>query len=161
MMGRTNAIRPGGPMLALGVFWAVATLVQPSTRAEQSPGDPEADRASAKPPEPKPVHLTEEALRIHRATIVIDGHSDLPWQIRLLADSSFDRMDIALPQERLQTDIPRLRQGGVGAQFWVVFVPPETARAGTASRMALEQFDVRFHQWTAGLSPVRQFQGAP
>jgi membrane dipeptidase len=88
------------------------------------------------------VVLTEEGLRIHRAGLLVDGHNDLPWQIRTLADSSFDKLDIALPQPQLQTDIPRLRRGGVGAQFWVVFVPTETLRTGTATRMALEQFDL-------------------
>jgi membrane dipeptidase len=86
--------------------------------------------------------MTEEGLRIHRASLLIDGHNDLPWQIRTKADSSFDKMDIAQPQPELQTDIPRLRRGGVGAQFWVVYVPPETARTGTAASMALEQFDL-------------------
>lgn len=86
--------------------------------------------------------MTEEGRRIHRAGLLVDGHNDLPWQIRTKADSSFDKMDIAQPQPELHTDIPRLRQGGVGAQFWVVYVPPETARTGTATRMALEQFDL-------------------
>ena len=86
--------------------------------------------------------MTEEGRRIHRAGLLIDGHNDLLWQIRDLADSSFDKMDIALPQEKLQTDIPRLRRGGVGAQFWVVYAPPETARTGTATSTALEQFDL-------------------
>ncbi|GJM24443.1 MAG: membrane dipeptidase [Phycisphaerae bacterium] len=87
-------------------------------------------------------NVTIEASRVHRAAIVIDGHNDLPWQIRSLASSSFDVMDIALAQDKLQTDIPRLRRGGLGGQFWVVYVPPETARAGTATSMALEQFDL-------------------
>lgn len=89
-----------------------------------------------------PVVLTAEGLRIHRAGLLIDGHNDLPWRIRKLAGSSFDTLDLALPQDQLQTDIPRLRKGGVGAQFWVVYVPPETLRTKTATRMALEQFDL-------------------
>ncbi len=93
----------------------------------------------------KPADNNETAIaasRIHQAALVIDGHNDLPWQIRMLADSSFDVMDIALPQDTLQTDIPRLQEGGVGAQFWVVYVPPATEHTGTAKRMALEQFDL-------------------
>ena len=94
---------------------------------------------------PRPLGYSESmaaAARIHRAAIVIDGHNDLPWKMRLLAGSSFDNMDIALPQDRLQTDIPRLRRGGLGGQFWVVYVPPEMAQSGTATEMALEQFDL-------------------
>jgi membrane dipeptidase len=88
------------------------------------------------------VVLTEEGRRIHRAGLLIDGHNDLPWQIRTLGDSSFDKLDIAVRQDKVQTDIPRLRKGGVGAQFWVVFVPTETARTGTATSGAFEQFDL-------------------
>lgn len=88
------------------------------------------------------ITLTEEALRIHRAGLLIDGHNDLPWQIRTLADSSFDKMDIAVRQDKLQTDIPRLRQGGVGAQFWIVYTPPDAFRDGTGPRMVVEQFDL-------------------
>jgi membrane dipeptidase len=94
---------------------------------------------------PKPIGRSETmvaALRIHRAAIVIDGHNDLPWKIRSLAGSSFDVMDIALSQDRLQTDMPRLRRGGLGGQFWVVYVPPATAHTGTATSGALEQFDL-------------------
>ena len=87
-----------------------------------------------------PIVLTERAMKTHRNGLLVDGHNDLPWQIREQAGSSFDTLDIALPQAALQTDIPRLRRGGVDAQFWVVYAPPESARSGTAKRIALEQF---------------------
>jgi membrane dipeptidase len=89
-----------------------------------------------------PVVLTEEALRIHREALVIDGHNDLPWQFRSKDDLSFDRIDITRRQKQLHTDIPRLRQGGLGAQFWSAFVPAETRKKGTAVRETLEQIDV-------------------
>lgn len=91
---------------------------------------------------PKAVVMTEQGLQVHRSLIVIDGHNDLPWQIRTKANSSFDKMDLLRRQESVQTDIPRLQQGGVGAQFWVVYVPPETEKEGGAAKMALEQFDL-------------------
>lgn len=90
----------------------------------------------------KPIVLTDEALRIHRSGLLIDGHNDLPWQIRTLGDSSFDKMDISVQQDKLQTDIPRLRRGGVGAQFWVVYTPPDAFRNGTGPGMVGEQFDL-------------------
>jgi membrane dipeptidase len=102
------------------------------------PARPEYDN----PKERGPVVLTEQASKIHRAAIVIDGHNDMPWQIRKLGKSSFDVMDISQPQPRLQTDIPRLKQGGVGGQFWVVYVPPETEHDGTAAAVALELFEL-------------------
>jgi membrane dipeptidase len=88
------------------------------------------------------VQLTDEALRIHRAALVIDGHNDLPYQFREREDLSFAQFDIARPQPRFHTDIPRLRQGGVGAQFWSAYVPAETRKAKTAVTQTLEQIDV-------------------
>ncbi|HSM02292.1 MAG TPA: dipeptidase [Acidimicrobiia bacterium] len=63
------------------------------------------------------------AERIHADLPVVDGHNDLPWEIRVRAGGSLDRAD---PRQRLEgyhTDYPRLLAGGVGGQFWSVFVP--------------------------------------
>jgi membrane dipeptidase len=100
---------------------------------------------AADPPRSRgPVKLTEQALRIHREAVVIDGHNDLPWQFREKKDLSFRKIDLRQSQKALglHTDIPRLRQGGVGAQFWSAFVPAQTGKKGTAVRMTLEQIDV-------------------
>jgi membrane dipeptidase len=88
------------------------------------------------------VHLTEEALRIHREALVIDGHNDLPWQFRKRASLSFSKLDISRPQKGVHTDLPRLRKGGVGAQFWSAYVPVESRKKGTVVRETLEQIDV-------------------
>jgi membrane dipeptidase len=99
---------------------------------------------SASPQPRTPVKLTEEALRIHREALVIDGHNDLPWQFREKKDLSFRKIDLRQSQKALglHTDIPRLVQGGVGAQFWSAYVPADTAKKGTAVRLTLEQIDV-------------------
>jgi membrane dipeptidase len=89
-----------------------------------------------------PVKLTDEALRIHRDALVFDGHNDLPWQFREKNDLSFRTIDLRKHQKELHTDIPRLRKGGLGAQFWSAFVYASTARKGTAVRETLEQIDV-------------------
>ncbi len=86
--------------------------------------------------------MTAKALELHSSALVIDGHNDLPWKIREKGRSSFDVLDIAQPQAELHTDIPRLRLGGVGAQFWSAWVPPELDKKGGATRTALEQIDV-------------------
>jgi membrane dipeptidase len=87
-----------------------------------------------------PVVLTDEARQLHASSLVIDGHNDLPWELRQQAQGRFDRLDISKPQpQKLQTDIPRLRQGGVGAQFWSVWVPGSTAKRGEALSTTLEQ----------------------
>ena len=70
---------------------------------------------------------------------VVDGHNDLPWAMRGVG-YDFDAVDIAQPQPQLHTDLPRLRAGGMGAQFWSVFVP--CSLTGDAAVTAtLEQVD--------------------
>jgi membrane dipeptidase len=54
---------------------------------------------------------------------VFDGHNDLPWALRERFGSDLGRADLAAGVPELQTDLPRLRAGGVGAQFWSVYVP--------------------------------------
>ncbi len=98
----------------------------------------EVSDASARPP----VVLTEQALRIHRQALVFDGHNDLPWQVRTKGHSSFDKLDLAVEQPELHTDIARLKTGGLGAQFWSAFVPVSTIHEGGAARQALEQIDL-------------------
>ena len=88
------------------------------------------------------VVMTPEGKRIHESAILIDGHNDMPWEIRKQGSRSFERLNIAEPQETLQTDIPRLRKGGMGAQFWSVWVPAATAYDGTALVATLEQIDL-------------------
>jgi membrane dipeptidase len=88
------------------------------------------------------VKLTDAALQIHREALVFDGHNDLPWELRVKSDSAFRRYDVAQSQPKLHTDIPRLRQGGVGAQFWSAYVPAETAKKGTALHQTLQQIDL-------------------
>lgn len=71
---------------------------------------------------------------------LIDGHNDLAWAMRSLADYDLDRIDIGQPQTATRTDLPRLRAGGVGAQFWSVYVP-STLVGGAALTATLEQVD--------------------
>lgn len=83
-----------------------------------------------------------EADEIHFSGLLFDGHNDLPWQIRKLAGGSFTQLDIARPQPRLHTDLPRLRRSGLKAQFWSVYVPAETAAQGAALMRTLEQIEL-------------------
>ena len=81
--------------------------------------------------------MADELLAEHP---LVDGHNDLPWAMRLLVHYDLDAVELAAGVDRTQTDIPRLRAGRVGAQFWSVYVPGtwtgEKAIAGT-----LEQID--------------------
>lgn len=70
---------------------------------------------------------------------VVDGHNDLPWALREQVSYDLDARDIAADQSaHLHTDIPRLRAGGVGAQFWSVYVRADAPDPVPAT---LEQID--------------------
>lgn len=71
---------------------------------------------------------------------VFDGHNDVAWALREKAGYSFEEMDLAQPQPELHTDIARMRTGGLGAQFFSVFVPG-TLTEGNAVVATLEQID--------------------
>ena len=83
--------------------------------------------------------------RILREVPLIDGHNDLPWQYRERAKNELGKIDIRADQSKLEkplhTDIPRLRQGRLGAQFWSVYVPA-TMKGPEAVQATLEQIDV-------------------
>ena len=72
---------------------------------------------------------------------VIDGHNDLPWTLRVGDGLDIDATDLAAPVASTHTDLPRLAAGGVGAQFWSVFVPAELT-GETAVTATLEQIDL-------------------
>ncbi|MFI2759892.1 dipeptidase [Streptomyces echinatus] len=81
----------------------------------------------------------DEARALLREFPVVDGHNDLPWALRKHAGYDLDALDIAGDQrEHLHTDLPRLREGGVGAQYWSVYVPAEQPEPVAAT---LEQID--------------------
>jgi membrane dipeptidase len=89
-----------------------------------------------------PIVLTARASELHKSLLVVDGHNDLPWEVRQRTARSFEDLDIAKSQPDLHTDIPRLRTGGVGAQFWSVYVPGTTLKEGNSLAQTLEQIEV-------------------
>lgn len=97
---------------------------------------------SATAEERAPIVVTPEATKLHEECLLIDGHNDLPWEIRSKGSSDFTKLDISKSQPSLQTDLPRLREGGMGAQFWSVWVPASTAYNGTALASTLEQIEL-------------------
>jgi len=68
---------------------------------------------------------------------LIDGHNDLPWALR----GRGAPVNLAEPVSGTHTDLPRLEAGGVGAQFWSVYVPASLA-GDTAVTTVLEQIDL-------------------
>jgi membrane dipeptidase len=71
---------------------------------------------------------------------VFDGHNDLLWELRKRVGYDLDRLDVSRSQPDLHTDLPRLRIGGVGAQFWSVYVPARL-QGDHAVSATLEQID--------------------
>jgi membrane dipeptidase len=76
-----------------------------------------------------------------RAHPLIDGHNDLAWTIRTHFDADLDQVDLAMPVPGTHTDLSRLRRGGVGAQFWSVYVPG-SLQGEAAVITTLEQVDL-------------------
>ena len=82
-----------------------------------------------------------QALRVLKTVPLIDGHNDIPDAIR--ARGGVDSVDFAVRQPKLMTDIPKLRAGGVGGQFWAAYVPVTTLDSGPHPAVyALEQIDL-------------------
>ena len=88
--------------------------------------------------------------RVLAQTPLIDGHNDLPWEIRQRFGGDLTKVDLsantaalAAPSGGLPlaTDIPRLRRGHVGAQFWSVYIPVEM-KGPQAVQATLEQIDL-------------------
>lgn len=89
-----------------------------------------------------PITVSDHARELHQSSLVFDGHNDLPWEIRTSFGSSFESAHIDTGQPDMHTDIPRLRAGGVGAQFWSVYVPVDAGYAGSAAHDVLTQIDL-------------------
>ena len=82
--------------------------------------------------------LLERARALHKQVPLIDGHNDFPWEVREKSKGDVDARDMRDTVEG-HTDIARLREGGVGAQFWSVYVPSNEPEPVTAT---LEQIDI-------------------
>jgi len=89
---------------------------------------------------PAPASLSA-ARALLSATPVLDGHNDLPWALRQAGNGDQALVDIAAPVLFTHTDLPRLAAGGVGAQFWSVYVPAEL-QGEAAVATTLEQIDL-------------------
>ncbi|MEX0927907.1 MAG: dipeptidase [Balneolales bacterium] len=83
------------------------------------------------------------AIRILEEVPLIDGHNDVPYQYRVRAGYKFSEIDFrntSLLNPPMHTDIPRLREGRVGGQFWSVYVTPDQPES-EAIQQTMEQID--------------------
>jgi membrane dipeptidase len=107
---------------------ALAVLAAPAPRA-QTPDNSDAARRLA------------HAKRLVERAPLIDGHNDIPWRMREQKPRyDFDVFDLRQPRPTFHTDIARLRAGGLGGQFWSVYVPG-TLQGEAAVTATLEQID--------------------
>lgn len=124
----------------------VAVIVIAFSLARQADAAPPAAASDAA--------LTARVIRVLKATPLIDGHNDLPWEIRARTQDHPDRLDLAgslsavggndddgTPLLPLMTDLPRLRAGMVGGQFWSVWIPADITGDAAVQR-TIEQIDI-------------------
>ena len=88
-----------------------------------------------------PQDAVNQARDLLRRYPILDGHNDLPWTLRVAPEVAVDTTDLAGPVPAIQTDWPRMARGGVGAQFWSVYVSADLA-GETAVTTTLEQIDL-------------------
>jgi membrane dipeptidase len=86
--------------------------------------------------------LRDRAAQIHKAAIVVDTHNDITSAI---TDEGFD-LGGRDTSGKTQTDIPRMRDGGLGAEFFAIYVAAKYAREGGSARRALEMIDGVYEQ---------------
>jgi membrane dipeptidase len=112
-------------------FFLAAALLAAAPLSAQEPA----------PPSQADSMVLAHAREIMRTIPLIDGHNDLPFELRERVDGNLDSLDISQPQDSLMTDIARLREGQVGAQFFAAYVPSDLIGYG-AARFALMQIDL-------------------
>ena len=93
--------------------------------------------------QPPPAELVARARALLEEVPLVDGHNDLPWELRTRFSNHLAAIDLTQDQSGLEkplhTDLVRLERGGVGAQFWSVYVPADIPNPTVA---VLEQIDV-------------------
>jgi len=109
-----------------------------------------ASAVQAQPADPK---IAARVERVLARTPLVDGHNDLAWEVRERFGGKLDRLDLTADTSKLpppasqpdapglMTDIPRLRAGHVGGQFWSVYIPA-SVDGPAAVQMTLEQIDI-------------------
>jgi membrane dipeptidase len=126
-------LRPGESMIRYMNLRSLSTLAAILLASPAAPA-----RAAQPSPAAEDANLAR-ARRILRSVPLIDGHNDVPWAIRDKAGSDLDKYDLRTRTPG-QTDLRRLREGGLGAQFWSVYVPGEL-KSGWAHTQ-LEQIEL-------------------
>ena len=134
------AAPPAVPVASPAPTPAAVTASPPAPAVDVAPQAPEATAAT-----PAPVTLEERAARLHREAIVVDTHDDIT---SLILEDGFD---LGRPDGKTATDLPKMRAGGITAEFFSIYVDPHFAqhpssREGGAARRALDMIDITYQQ---------------
>tara|TARA_B100001750_G_C15503822_1_gene598980 strand:- start:768 stop:1919 length:1152 start_codon:yes stop_codon:yes gene_type:complete len=95
-------------------------------------------------------NLSQRAKQLHKTVPLIDGHNDLPWKLRTNNIQLSSNNMLKEIQSAFHTDIPRLLEGGLGGQFWSVYVPTQLENNQNFVQTTLEQIDIVYqlvHQY--------------
>lgn len=139
-------LRSSGLIVAAGLLMSTQAIAQGAAATE-----PQADLAAQLALQEEPLDpAMEAALAALEAAPVFDGHNDMPLQLRIRLNNLINDFDFTdttpgtIPSPRgvpMHSDLTRLREGRVGAQFWAIYVPA-TLPEPEAVKMTLEQIDV-------------------
>ena len=136
-MAADPTFAPHRPLLAAALAGALVLLAAaaPPAAAQEAAGEGRAADAE----------LLARARAVLDRVPLIDGHNDFPWQVRERASGKLSGLelsdDLSVLDKPTHTDLARLREGGVGGQFWSVYVPVST-EGPLAVKATVEQIDV-------------------
>ena len=80
----------------------------------------------------------DEVMRVHRSALLIDTHNDVTWNV-------IEGFDIGKRSDQLHTDLPRMREGGLGAQFFSIYVAADYVQGNHSANRALQLIDTVRH----------------
>ena len=134
-------------LAACGGGTPVATTSPPPAPppAREAPAAPAPSPTPVSTTPPPPPTLEERAARLHGSAIVVDTHDDITSAILE------DGFDLGHPNGKTQTDLPRMRAGGVTAEFFSIYVDARfyehpSSREGGGARRALDMIDITYQQ---------------
>lgn len=88
--------------------------------------------------------------------LLLDAHNDLPWVIRNEVGVELEKFELELSRPGRDTDIPRMRQGHIGAQVFAAFVPTDTPNVGDATQAQIDLIRRMEQQYDETFLPVRR-----
>ncbi len=134
-------MRKGFLLLALfAAFCGMTVLTTANAQKKTSKRAKASTNSNSKPG--SETRLRQRAQKLHRASIVVDTHNDVTSAI---TDENFD-MGERDTSGKIQTDIPRMKEGGLGVEFYAIYVASKYAKEGGAARRALDMIDGVYEQ---------------